>query len=242
MLDRDHSEQPLLSWEEIAEMHESGLVDFQSHTWSHSLVYRGTRAIDFVHPGLLDSCCFLELPCPVLGAPISSKSEARLGEPLFPTAPRLSDRPALRIDRSVFDRCAAYAAENGGREFFLSPEWRARLVVLLDRLMADAGAPVPKRKIEEMLPGKRVEQICYPWHEAGRTATILSLETGNRACYWGRVDGRYRTPVPGDPFRIARIGEDFVLRLPGAGRETLGSIISRKVRRRARAGSPYLTH
>ena len=258
VLGRDRSERPLLGWEEIAEMHESGLVDFQSHSHSHSLVYRSAKIVDFAHPRVLESWNFLELPCREPQALAGTKPLIRPGEPLFQTATRLSDVPRLLIDPRIADACSA-CVESGGSDFFRRPSWRAELNRVAGKYLA-SGSEWPresleeqrrairhevtasKTAIEEMLPGKVVRHLAYPWHEAGSIAVSESKDAGYASNFWGKVHGRYYTTAPADPFQIARVGGDFLFRLPGKGRLGLARILLRKALRRARTGSPYLTH
>ena len=254
---RDKSDQPLLAWEEIREMHESGLVDFQSHSLDHTLICKSSKIVDFVHPNLIENSNLLELPCHADGKPLKRRSDVRLGEPLFQTAPRLSDTPGLHVDRRVIEECVDHVADHGGEAFFDRPNWRSELLSVVGRTKTrnwpsetrdEQAAAIgydlaeSRRLIEEMLPGKAVKHICYPWHEAGKIAVELSREVGYEACYWGKTGGRYWTPLPGDPMKIARAGEDFLFRLPGKGRIRLLDIFAKKMQRRAKAGSPYLTH
>ena len=257
---RDRSDQPLLTWEEIAEMHESGLVDFQSHSFSHSLVHKSMSVTDFIHPELIARCSFLELPCVQPEEPDLRPPSSRLGEPLFKSAPRLSDTPRIFIDERVRESCIDYVRTYGHEDFFKSPGWRRELSGIMRRLGAKSAQRCrtetreeqvnairfdlteAKRRIEEMLPGKTARHICYPWHVAGSIAARESVRAGYITNFWGKIGGSYSSPIPGDPLRIARVGGDFFFRLPGAGRESFFGIIAGKAARRAREGSPYVTH
>lgn len=258
VLGRDRSTHPLLSWEEIAIMHASGLVDFQSHSYSHALVRTGTRIIDYVNPGLLSGFNMLEFPC--------SKSKdghgvnpVRLGEPLYETVPRLSDARELTGGDLVKEACADFVGKNGGELFFRYPNWRVELDGVA-RAAEDASKGLEletqeeqvknirfelvasKKSIEEKLPGKTVQHICYPWHVAGKITIEETRRAGYTGAFWGKVRGRYCSEIPGDPMHIARVGGDFFFRLPGEGRYPLSSILMSKITRRAKEGSPYLTH
>mgnify|MGYP003766194407 CR=1 FL=1 len=244
---RDSSEHPLLTWEEIAEMHESGLVDFQSHSYSHSLIARSPRIVDFVNPGMLRSCNLLELP-----------HRARLGEPLYESAPRLSDVRQVTPPARIREECVS-VVEAHGDGFFDAPDWRSKLwevaqrhVIKADDLHVESQVEHSsavwtelfgsRRLIEEHLPGKEVCHICYPWHVAGRTALKTAQEVGYRAGFMGKVDGRYYNRSCSEPFHAARIGGDFFFRLPGKGRAPMMRLLLGKLARRVRQGSPYLTH
>lgn len=243
VVSRDASENPLLTWDEVQEMHQSGLVDFQSHSHTHSLVCKSPRILDFVHPGLLRSYGMLELPT------------TRLGEPLYESAPRLSDVRRFSPDPRTAEACALLA-EGRGPDFFLSPGWRVTLREIAFRQPvqgsyeseAERAEAVrfeltkSRRTIEARLPGKEVRHICYPWHEAGSLALRLSRDAGYRTNFLGKVGGRYYTRKPSSPMKIARVSGDYLFRLPGKGRVSLISILAGKLARRMKTGSAYLTH
>ncbi|MHB0999884.1 MAG: polysaccharide deacetylase family protein [Armatimonadota bacterium] len=260
ILDRDSSDHPLLTWEEIAEMHRSGLVDFQSHSYSHRLIYRSSNIVDFMHPDLLKPQNLLELPYENNSSIPRTIPPVKLGEPIYESAPRLSDIPGIRIRHDIGDACTRLVEENGGAGFFNSGDWRIKLrneaIKMLNESGTDWQTETPeeqieairfellesKRKIEEELPGKTVRHLCYPWHAAGSYAVSLAKEAGFYSSFWGRIDGRYYT-LPGTaPERIARVGADFFFRLPGTGRISLLKILLDKAARRAKTGSPYLAH
>lgn len=257
---RDKSDHPLLTWEEIIEMHTSGLVDFQSHSFNHSLVTSSAQVVDFVNPRLLETCNLLELPFPSRGfQPMGTKPPVRLGEPLFESVPRLSDTPRLIIDPMVTEECVQFVHSYGGADFFKQSEWPDILMRVARKHLKTAAEPQieppeeqvesirhelveSKRAIEEMLPGKVVRHICYPWHVTGSIARREASAVGYTSNFLGRTAGRYYNPIPNDPFNIARLGGDFFFRLPGKGRVGLLRILMNKAARRARQGSPYLTH
>ncbi len=260
LLGRDKSDQPLLTWEEIFEMHESGLVDFQSHSYNHSLIYRSPRVVEYVSPDLLKTHSIMELPCRKLDRPAGMRPPVDIGEPLYETAPMLSDTLRLIVDPWVAETCAKYVHDHGGDGFFHNPRWREELDHVTYKLLsaskrgwrieterehADAihfDLAASKSAIEEMLPGKLVRHLCYPWHVAGEVARRQSREVGYATNFWGKIGGRYYTPIPGSPDKIARVGADFFFRLPGKGRVDLFKIFLGKVVRRAREGTPYVTH
>lgn len=256
---RDHSCEPLLTWEEIIEMHKSGLVDFQSHSFNHSLINRSTEIVDFLSPGLQESSNIMEMPCHADNRPAGTKIPMRLGEPLFRTASRLSDVPKLLIDPSIASKCADYASEMGGLAFFERDSWRAEMNRLAQLLLAKPNSwrvespaeqvaavrfemVASKTAIEEMLPGKTVRHICYPWHIAGMIANEEAQKAGYIGGFGGKVNGAYYSRIPGNPLKTARVGGDFFFRLPGKGRVSLLSILMKKIARRSSEGSPYLTH
>jgi hypothetical protein len=181
----------------------------------------------------------------------------RLGEPLYETAPRLSDELQVFPPACIGDECVS-VVEAHGPGFFDRPDWRSRLRGVVRKhtirpleLSVESEAERisaiwmelfdSRRLIEERLPGKEVRHICFPWHVVGRTALGMAKEAGYELCWMGKVDGRFDSRIPRETL-AARIGGDFFFRLPGEGRVSLGRTLFGKAIRRARHGSPYLTH
>jgi peptidoglycan/xylan/chitin deacetylase (PgdA/CDA1 family) len=136
-------------------------------------------------------------------------------------------------------------AAAGGSGFFYKESWRRSLRRL------QAGVPTrgrretthereaairrelqeSKRLIEERT-GREVTHLCFPWHVAGKTAERVAREVGYRTAFGGKLPGVPLTLPGGDPHRIARLGEDYVLCLPGEGRASIASILRLKWLRR----------
>lgn len=181
VLERDHSDQPFATWEEVKTMHESGAFDFESHTFDHSLVFTSPEIIDFVNPVILSRYHLFEFPRIRCGEKEDqAQNLIRLGTPLYTTSSRMSD--SLRyIDDSRFRReCIRYVEENGGEEFFKEEQWRRKLFRIMknfgkngsrgryetkeEQIKAITFELDKSRKlIEEHLPGKAVRHLAYPW-------------------------------------------------------------------------------
>jgi hypothetical protein len=66
------------------------------------------------------------------------------------------------------------------------------------------------------------------------TATQVAREVGYVAGFAGKATAAPAISRPGSNlFAIARVGEDYVERLPGAGRRSLLSVLREKLQRRA---------
>ena len=149
-----------MTWQEIGRIHESGLVEFQSHT--------------------LESRFVPEWPMP---APLSgcrwSIEEPRRGEPL-----------ALRED----------------------------LVQSRERL-------------EARLPGAVVNHLAFPMYLGTERAIEDAKAAGIEACYWGLRAGRALNRRGDSPFHISRMSDEFLRRLPGSGRLSVGDLVRNRLRR-----------
>jgi peptidoglycan/xylan/chitin deacetylase (PgdA/CDA1 family) len=259
---RDFGDRPLATWEEIAIMHESGVIDFQSHSWDHRLVVTSPHIVDFVSPRALSRFHPFEFSMfrDDEAGPTGPFDRPELGSPIYTTAPRLAAARRFLPDPAIGALCVEHVAKHGGEAFFEHAGWRRQLFNLLHddgrnnrrhgtyesedarraALIADLARA--KAAIEAHLPGQGVRHLAFPWGEGSAAAIDAARATGHEACFWNKVDGRLVNRMGSDPFRIARIGEDFARSLPGEGRVPLRQVITRKLRRRLRDWSPYLSH
>jgi len=225
---------PFLTWDQVGEMHRTGLVDFQSHTLTHSRVFCSPTIMNFAHPSLQYG---------ELDAPEWESGPFAPGRPIYRSYPRMGCRRYVE-DEELRLACESLAAGDG---FFEKPHWRKELSALV-RKHEPAGRfetdeeqenayrrelEGSKKLIEDRL-GKRIKHVCYPWHCYSRLAVDLSAKAGYEMSFVGKLRGRYQGIQPGSPTLIARVGGDFFFRLPGKGRIPLLRILLMKTARRAR--------
>lgn len=246
----------LCTWPQIAEMHETGRIDFQSHTLLHHRVFTDARPRDFVRPDLLDGhphdLLLWDGPDPAdRELPVRpSYPTPPLGAPVYGSLPRMLAGQALYEDPEVRRACVARVEEGGGAQFFESSDWRRTLgAVVRERRRRGPGRPRPetprerdralradleraRAMIERRLEGKRVRHLAWPWGVASNAAVTAARDAGYEACYWGRAEGGFTNFVGSDTMRLARIGEDFLARLPGSGQVSLRRLLFDKLRRR----------
>jgi len=235
----------LLSWEEIEALAKTGVFDFQSHTLSHTRVHTGPHLAGFATPPSRKGYAAFDLPAIGSGDHDLLGEEVPLGTPLLRSAPRTSESLRFHEDPAVRRSCIEMVAEEGGEAFFYWKDWERRLRRVFDGEKVQGRLETPeqraaairaelldaKRKIEERT-GHEVIHLCYPWHAAGPTARRLARAIGYRTAFGGKVSGAPVTRPGDDPHAIARISEDYLELLPGRGRLTLSTILSRKWSRR----------
>ena len=260
IVSRDRSEEPFATWEEIIEMHESGVIDFDSHTLDHSLIFTSPRIVTFVNPAVLNEFHPFEFPRIRYGAN-SVVTVNQLGAPLFETASRMSGICRFKDPIQLRDDCIRFVADRGGELFFRSPAWQEELMrftsshpdyrpgeALYESLEETREAinyqiKRAKELIEEMLPQKKSTHLCYPWGIGSELACEVSQEIGYQYSYWTHSRECCRTIRVGqNPFYLDRLGPDFFYSLPGQGRKSFGDVLKKKLFRRLREGSPYLSH
>ena len=132
----------------------------------------------------------------------------KVGTPLPASAPRLSGASAYR---AVEGRYETAVETSDAMRFDLAEARR----LLREKADVDALA------------------VCYPWHVHSEEARWIAAEVGYAAGFAGKASAGPAISKPGsDPFGIARVGEDYLERLPGPGRRSLLSILREKLVRR----------
>lgn len=241
--------QPLCTWLELKTMHESGIVDIQSHSLTHQRVSVSGKLVDFLHPEFEAYVARLNVPVYSVDCAHSPERGLRLGAPVFENAPRLAGRLRFNESPQVLESTISYVAARGGRDFFERPSWRRELSAVFRRwpksslgayeTHRDMVAAIrrecgeSRRALEDRL-GKNVRHFCYPWFRGSPLADTIAVETGYRAVYGGPL---LDTGLREGLLRVQRIGEEYLLRLPGKERTSLWSVWSSKIHRRGPAGT-----
>jgi hypothetical protein len=86
-------------------------------------------------------------------------------------------------------------------------------------------------ELEAQLPGAKVTQLAWPMYDGTAEAVEAAREVGFEACYWGLVPNRPVNRKGDSPFFISRISEEYVRRLPGAGRISVADLIRGRLQR-----------
>ena len=246
LLERERGEEPLCSWEELETMHESGVIDFQSHTLYHHQVCVAEELVDFLHPRY-PAYFFGNINVPAYRQKGEWRFERRLswGTPVYRAEPRMAGLPAFFDDERVRQACIDFVRNEGGRNFFNSADWRKSLLSVyhaqrkrFNRTGMEARADqheailedlsFSKKMIEQRLPGQRVEQLCYPWFMGCPLVVRLSKEAGYTVNYWGIVPNRPTNRRGQSLFYVPRMEDHYLFRLPGAGRLELVDLLKTK--------------
>jgi peptidoglycan/xylan/chitin deacetylase (PgdA/CDA1 family) len=231
------------NWQEIREMHNSGVLDIQSHSMYHHSIATSHKLIDFVRPSL--KCSFLESDLAPLMQQEGSKDALKpaLGTPIYDWGARHGAAPAYQESPSVASACCQYVKEHGGRLFFDTPNWRrglksvwaaarreddsARLEDVKEQRMAILKDFLDsKNEIERRLPGKVVQHFCFPWFRGAPLSMRLSTEAGYISNAWASLLPRFvRRSHVSIPAPIARLSPSYIWRLPGKGRRSIKNLL-----------------
>lgn len=229
---KPNGEGGFVTWPQLREMQASGVVDVQSHTQWHVMMFSSATLAGFVGPSFAAESMLNRplMSATTDGSPRFLEPEA-LGAPLFVRRSRMSDARRFLPDGRAEDRCRDVVAKEGGEAFFARPDWRA----VLKRAAADAGgryesdaerAAVIREELsrsrEELnarLGIQSVKHIALPWGIAGALASSLLAETGHTTAFAERPLQRRAVRAGDNPFRLMRLNGKFVTCLPGRQRQ-----------------------
>jgi hypothetical protein len=237
----------LCSWKDVKEMHTSGVIDFQSHSMYHKLIFISPDVEDFFYTAFDSFAMNLNVPSFDINGEENISREIKLGTPIYKHASRFLGKNRYFDDENLRNECINFVKLNGGEEFFYKNGWRKILLNLVKEYRLKNGdigcvedeenlrnslfteLVESKLMIEKNLPGKTVNHFCYPWWEGSDLAVEISKKTGYLTNFWGILSERRTNRCGDDPYRIARIlSEDYIFRLPGEGRKSFLKIIQEK--------------
>ncbi len=163
-------EQSLCNWDEIREMHDSGVVDIQSHSLYHHSIPISCRVVDFVRPAQTLSFLDSDL-APVMeeGGVLKNDGNLPHGMPLHSWGARYGGVPAVLESHSVLRACSQYVGLQGGAAFFRQRKWRSRLFFVLEEARRENPPPTGKR-------GRTAK--CNPGGSFGVKAGTSTTATG----------------------------------------------------------------
>jgi hypothetical protein len=246
----------MVNWEQVRTMHQSGLVDFQSHTFNHACVFVDPELIDFIYPGYP---AFQNWNVPLLGlnSPETNFELPEIGTPVYKFVSRISDRLRFFPPDAIRKACRQYVRERGSEKFFQQPNWRRRLRLYgnsqVIKLAAERKNELPdeqeekirqelvlsKQIIEKNIPGKNVQHLAFPWNQSGAIVHRLLKANGYVSAYGGLSKQYHETGQDFNIYYINRVSGDFIFCLPGTGRISLLTNLFLKMKRRLTRGVMY---
>ena len=243
--------QPLCTWKELAAMHESGIVDIQSHSTTHARIPISPVIVDFLHTNFSTYYCNLNVPISSLDNPSQPERYLRLGAPVFQSASRMLCRPRFKENPALVTAMVAYVERNGGSEFFDSPKWRKELTAKVRRwspaqlgefesyeamVRAVFTEFTASRKTLEKRLCKKVRHFCYPWFVSSKLSDDLAKVAGYSTLYYGPHIRKQDYQSSSIQLKVRRIPEEYLLRLPGKGRSSICSVWAERARRQRPKG------
>ena len=218
-----------VTWPELKALHDSGVADVQSHTWSHSLVFCSRRLVGFVGPDYARTLW--------LNRPLVSDSNglewARpdvLGTPIYAHRSRMSDCTRFYPDPAVVAACRKAVTDGGGERYFSSrsaieeleataARGTGRMETAAERERAILDELVRSREVlNQRLGTTSVRHICLPWGVGGRVTLDALHRTGYVTAFSNRLRGAMAVSAGDHPYRLKRLSNRFIPHLPGRGR------------------------
>ncbi|ODS59514.1 MAG: hypothetical protein ABS36_00855 [Acidobacteria bacterium SCN 69-37] len=229
----DSAENPFATWPELIALSNEGVIDVQSHSFTHAMIFVDRQVIDVVRPGY-EREHFMNRPL-VADAPARFLTPDRLGYPLFPCRSRFSDGRRFYHDASAAERLEAHVAAHGGAAFFERPDWQAQIRALTEtidgrfetdeeRQTAITEEWIAARDVLEARLGRPVRHVCLPWGITGRHTREALQRLGVRTAFANRRAGRLAVAHGDDPFFLRRLESRHVRALPGRGRRAFRTL------------------
>lgn len=221
--------QPFATWPELQALQSSGIVDVQSHTRAHAMIFASDERVGYVTPGYAREP-LLERPLIRDGGRPGFLEPSELGAPVYQRRSRMSDARRFVPDADAFTQPVAHVRVNGGAAFFGRPHWDMELARLTPERAGrwepdDERRRAIRRELadgREMLNGglrtTTVRHVALPWGIAGETARRALADTGHELAFAERPF-RKRAVRPGDdPHALMRLNGRFITCLPGTRR------------------------
>jgi peptidoglycan/xylan/chitin deacetylase (PgdA/CDA1 family) len=236
-----------LSWPEVLEMEQSGVMHFESHTTQHDQIFVAPRLVDFFHPGYEQNPLQLDTPWVDEGDWYTNR--LRWGTPIYIHASRYAGRRRFFDDLGVRQACVTWVKDQGDENFFTQPGWRRKMIQRYQKVIQQqlpcryeteseqrTALLLDLKKAQEMISqklGRPVQHLCYPWGVGSDLAVALSREAGYASNFWVVLNRRNSNRHGDDPYYIPRLKDDYLMRLPGLGRQPLVEVFYMKMHRRS---------
>lgn len=242
----DEDDKQYCSWEELKIMYDSGLVDIESHTLMHKVVFTGTEVTGFIDNFTHDSILTAHRNTNEIKKGFNK--EKYFGLPVFKHEPMLKGNVNFYINHELVSFC---------KDFYdvhkTELDWQKQLLEELKKLefkkikkktIVEVKKEIEKdflfsaKLIKEQINSKAGNHLCLPWTVGSDIAIDLAEKTNYQSVFWGAT--QKKTNKPGDnPFYNCRIKNDFIFRLPGKGKKSVLSIYASKVTRRLKGKAIY---
>jgi hypothetical protein len=242
-----------LSWPEVLEMEQSGVMQFESHTTNHDQIFVEPQLVDFFRPANIHNPLGLDTPWINEGDCYTNR--LHWGTPIYVHASRYAGQRRFYDDAKVRQSCVRLVEKHGGENFFAQPGWRRKILQCYKTAVQQQSSfryetgreqraallsdlIISREMITDKL-GRPVQHLCYPWGVGSHLAVALSREAGYASNFWVVTERRNSNRQGEDPYYIPRLKDDYLMRLPGSGRQPLAEIFYMKLHRRSHSVNIY---
>ena len=242
---RPAASERFMSWGQLKECADSGLVDVASHAHRHALVFESHRLAGFATPRLLERYDVYDWPMRRDGGG-DRLGRPDPGTPLYGAAPLLSARTRYLESPTLREACTALVERVGAADFFARPDCYSRLL----KLHRSRAGALPGRYADEeefrALVASEFEQsraafethlgfaptaFAYPWMLGSPLSLQLARDFGIRCAFGVATDfGRARALSHRGPLPVfGRTKGEWLELLPGRNRARLLPVLARKM-------------
>jgi len=189
-------------WEQIIEMSKSGIIDIQSHCLDHKRIFVSNKIISF-NNNIFKNELGLDKPSIILNR--KETTDLPEGMPIYEMDSRMSNKLRFLGDR------------------YETPDEQEKDI--------ESNLLLAKKMLEEKLQ-KKIEHLAYPWGIGSNISQKISKEIGYLTNFWGPLIGVPYNNINSDPYKLVRLKDDYIFRLPGKNRKSLFNIFLLKIKRR----------
>ncbi len=222
------------NWKELKNMYDSNLIDIESHTLMHKVVFTDTKVIGFVNAKTHSSifATYQELD----NISINFNPEQYYGFPIYEHEPFLKGNRNYFVHQKVIDASCLSKNKNEESSKIRIQELSKKNNKLktFEEVETEILNDLSESRniIKKKINSRAGDHLCLPWTIGTEKTIELSKKVGYKAVYWGvRKDKRINS-INDNPYYSCRIKNDFIYRLPGRGRKSLFKIYINKILRR----------
>jgi Polysaccharide deacetylase len=236
-------EDRFMSWPQLRECVDSGLVDVQSHAHRHALVFVTDRIVTFASPQALEHYDIYDWPARHIGDR-EQLGHPALGSPVYSATPLLSATGRYLENPELMQTCVDFVQRHGAEAFFAQRNWETQL----NELHRAQSAKLPGRYLSAVefrnlvssefelsrdefrsRLGYEPKYLAFPWQLGSQMSMEIAKSFGISAAFGVGIDFR-RAKDSRLPLRaFGRIKSDWLQMLPGKGRSNLLTIGARKL-------------
>jgi len=221
----DDSEIPFANWAELRELDREGVVQVESHTYSHHMVPISTQPLGVWSREVLDQTPLLSRPVVVEDGQVRALEARDAPQPRFLMRSGMSDARSIQLEPewlATFQKRAAEQQDTlgdgppvSGSSFLGSlPKVSYTEESIYERDKRIRREIIQGKELLEEQLGRPQRVFCFPWAVAGKTALQQVEQAGYAASFGDRLFGKRYVRRQSDRFSLMRLKHQWILKLP----------------------------